>query len=399
MGPKIHFTLCHRIDVMGNSFNFSKTRIEALPPAPPGKRVEYHDVTVPSLLIRVTSNGVKTYYVRKRTGGADRYKLGRFPDLPLETARKMASQTLAEIASGKNPNEKKRFENSEPTLKALFENYLKGHARNRCTRVYDMEADFRRYLSDWSERKCSKISKVDAQERFNQVFEHNGPAAANHMLVLMRAVFNWNIRSGYINGENPWGHLKQFKIQSRERFLKPQEIAKFFAELENLKNTDVRDFVLISLYTGARRNNVLSMRWEEVDFDLKTWRIPRTKNGDWQIVPLTAEAQKVLEARKPSPKELGWVFPAKDSNNHLVELKRGWKTLLKAAELEDFRIHDLRRTLGSYMAMSNQSLKMIGAALGHKSSDATEIYARIANDALRSAMELAQENMLKNLTS
>lgn len=382
---------------MGNSLNFSKTRIEALPPAPPGKRVEYYDVTVPSLLIRVTAAGVKTYYVRKREGGADRFKIGRFPDLPLEIARKMASQALAEIAVGKDPGQRKRLAKAEPTLKDIFENYLKGHARNRCTRVYDMEADFRRYVSDWSNRTCSKISKVDTQDRFNEVFEKNGPAAANHMLVLMRAVFNWNIRVGYINGDNPWAHLKQFKIKSRERFLKPQEIAKFFAELEKLENKNVRDFVLISLYTGARRNNVLSMRWEEIDFNLKTWRIPRTKNGDWQIVPLTVEAEKVLESRKPCTEPLGWVFPSKDPNHHLVELKRGWKALLEAAELKDFRIHDLRRTLGSYMAMSNQSLKMISAALGHKSSDATEIYARIANDALRSSMELAQENMLKNL--
>jgi len=384
---------------MGNTLNFSKLRIEALPPAPPGKRVEYYDTAVPSLLIRVTSSGVKTFYVRKRKGGVDRYKIGSFPDLPLETARKMAALALAEIALGIDPGERQRLLKTEPTLKDIFENYLKGHARNRCTRVYDMEADFRRYVSDWSERPHSKISKVDTQERLNEVFENNGPAAANHMLVLLRAVYNWNIRAGYIKGDNPWGHLKQFKIQARERFLKPQEIAKFFEELEKLENKNVRDFVLLSLYTGARRNNVLSMRWEELDFDLKTWRIPRTKNGDWQIVPLTVEAQKVLEARMSGPKLQGWVFPSKQTGKHLVELKRGWKVLLKAAELQDFRIHDLRRTLGSYMAMSNQSLKMIGAALGHKSSDATEIYARIANDALRSSMEQAQENMLKNVKS
>lgn len=319
------------------------------------------------------------------------------PDLPLELARKKAAEVLAEIATGKDPSEKKRIEKSEPTLKAIFENYLNGHARKRCTRVYDMEADFRRYVNDWSDRKCSKITKMDAQERINEVFENNGPAAANHLLVLMRAVFNWNIRGGYIKGENPWDHIKQFRIKSRERFLKPQEVQKFFAELEKLENKSVRDFVLLSLYTGARRNNVLQMRWEELDFNLKTWKIPRTKNGDWQIVPLTAGALNVLEERKPSEKPLGWVFPGKDPEKHLIELKRGWSALLSACEIEDLRIHDLRRTLGSYMAMSNHSLKMIGAALGHKSSDATEIYARIANDALRLAMEQAQENMLSNL--
>lgn len=130
--------------------------------------------------------------------------------------------------------------------------------------------------------------------RLNEIHQKHGPAAANHILILMRAAYNWNITNGLISGENPWGHLKQFKIQSRERFLKPEEVTRLFAELDKMTNTTIRDFILLSLYTGARRSNVLAMKWSDVDLSMGTWKIPRTKNGEWQIVPLTESAKKVL---------------------------------------------------------------------------------------------------------
>jgi integrase len=378
---------------------FSKKKIDSLPIPPDGKRVDYYDEVQRDLILRITSNGSKSFYVRKyKSQGSDRFFLGKYPDLPVEAARKQAALVSARLAVGEDPNAAKQLKRSEPTVQQLFDNYMEGHAKQRCVRTYDMQADFRRYMLDWANKRYSSISRMATQAKLNQVHEKNGPAAANHMLVLMRAVFNWNIKTGIITGENPWGHLKQFKIQSRERFLKPDEVKSLFEQLEKTPHHHVRDFVLLCLYTGARRMNVLSMRWSEIDLKMGTWKIPRTKNGDWQIVPLTEKAIGVLRSR-PAQEDSDWVFPGKDPSRHLVEPKRGWYAILDAAGIENFRLHDLRRTLGSYMAMSNQSLKMIGSALGHRSSSATEIYARIANDSLRSAMQQAQENMLKPLDS
>src|SRR5262249_17880665 len=88
-----------------------------------------------------------------------------------------------------------------------------------------------------------------------------------------------------------------------------------------------------------------------------------------------------------------WVFPGQKPGTHLQEPKATWRKVVKLANLSDLRMHDLRRTLGSYMAMSNQSLQIIGKALGHKSHTSTQIYPRLANDPVRQAMEKAQTDM------
>jgi integrase len=154
----------------------------------------------------------------------------------------------------------------------------------------------------------------------------------------------------------------------------------------------VRDYVYLSLFTGARQANVLAMRWDQIDFGLGIWTIPRTKSGDSHTIPLTSSALEILSMRRQSAKG-EWVFSGDGKTGHLVEPKKGWRALLKEAGIKDLRMHDLRRTLGSYMAMGNQSLHMIGKALGHKSPTATQIYSRLAYDPLRQAMEKAQSDM------
>ena len=255
-----------------------------------------------------------------------------------------------------------------------------------------MEQDFRRYLHDWKNRKLSSVKRTDVQTRINSIKTEHGPATANHVIILMKAAMNWNIKNGAFKGDNPWSDVKQFKVKSRERFLTPDELKRFFNALQQCEDSRLRDYVLLSLYTGARRMNVLSMRWDQVNLELGLWTIPMTKNGDSQTVPLTQSVIKLLETRRSFVKG-EWVLPGKTATNHLVEPKRPWYKLLEAAQIDDFRLHDLRRTLGSYMAMGNHSLQVIGKALGHKSSAATEIYSRLSNQSVRQAMEAAQSDI------
>ncbi|MBX9667074.1 MAG: tyrosine-type recombinase/integrase [Candidatus Obscuribacterales bacterium] len=92
-----------------------------------------------------------------------------------------------------------------------------------------------------------------------------------------------------------------------------------------------------------------------------------------------------------------WVFPSKSATGHVVEPKTAWRKFMKRTGLQDLRMHDLRRTLGSYMAMNNQSLQIIGKVLGHKSPTATQIYSRLSFDPLKQAMEAAQASMARNV--
>jgi integrase len=154
----------------------------------------------------------------------------------------------------------------------------------------------------------------------------------------------------------------------------------------------MRDFFLMSLMTGARRSNVQEMAWDDVNFERAEWRVKQTKTTP-QTIPLTQDAMRILKTRKPS-KPVGFVFPGRGTTGHLVEPKGAWKRILKRAEIADLKIHDLRRTLGSWQAATGANLSVIGKTLHHKSVSTTAIYARLSLDPVRSAMETAGAAML-----
>jgi len=381
------------IDNSNNRISFTKKALENLPLPADGKRAYFWDTQIRGLSLDVTSKGSKTFYIR-RTVNYKRQQvlIGSFPALSIEQARAKALELANQIAMGEDLAERKQLRAKELTLGELFEEYLREHARVKCLAAKEIEAVFRRYLSDWKGRKLSTIRVSEVQARMNYIGRENGQTAANHTLTYAKAAINWCLKNGITKASNPWLSISKFKLNSRKRFLKPEEMKRFFSALQSMSNTEVRDYVLLSLFTGARQANVLSMRWDQIDMELGIWTISRTKSGDSQIVPLTVNAISLLMDRFDA-KQSEWVFPGPGKTGHLVEPKKAWYGLLKAAEIPDLRMHDLRRTLGSYMAMGNQSLPTIGEALGHKSPSATQIYSQFANDPVRKAMQKAQNDM------
>jgi integrase len=137
------------------------------------------------------------------------------------------------------------------------------------------------------------------------------------------------------------------------------------------------------------------MRWDQIDLTRGEWRIPETKNGESQRVVLSSEAVQILTARGQHYGQSPWVFPSTGASGHLQDPKKGWQRLLQRAELQDVRIHDLRRTLGSWQAATGANGFVIGKSLGHKSMRATEIYARIDLDPVRHSVQTATKAMFE----
>src|SRR6185436_15897849 len=126
------------------------------------------------------------------------------------------------------------------------------------------------------------------------------------------------------------------------------EMPRFFRALAEEKNETLRDFVLISLFTGARQGNILTMEWEQVDLSTATWYIPETKNGTPQFVALAPEAVSILRERKSGAGVLSrFVFEGAGKTGHFTAPKYNWYRLIKRAGISNLRMHDLRRTLGS----------------------------------------------------
>ncbi len=136
------------------------------------------------------------------------------------------------------------------------------------------------------------------------------------------------------------------------------------------------------------------MRWEDVNLDGACWRIPHTKNDEPLLVHLPDKAVEILRRRQSEADGSPWVFATWSKSGHLEEPKTAWKRIIKRAGLTDIRIHDLRRTLGSWQALAGVSLPIIGASLGHKSLKATQVYARLTRTPIVDAVNGATTAML-----
>ncbi|AGI73760.1 putative integrase [Octadecabacter arcticus 238] len=373
--------------------NFTKAALTGAAPAAKGKRDYYYDGKEKGLVLAVTPAGGKSFYLYKRIDGRpERLLLGKFPDLTVENARKLAASAKGEIAMGENPQKAKRSIRDEMTFGALFTEYLEKHSKvHKRSWAYD-EREVNKFLKHWFKRKISSIEKPEVERLHAKVGKENGLYQANRLLERIRSIFSKATDWGW-NGVNPATGIKKYREKSRDRFLQPEELPRFFEALSNEPNEVARDFFMISLLAGARKSNTLAMRWDEISFHGETWRIARTKNDDPQIVHLSPQAMEILKERKLhslSP----WVFPGDGASGHLADPKKAWMRILKEAGIADLRIHDLRRTLGSWQAATGANSYIIGKSLGHRSQQSTAVYARLNLDPVRDSVNKATDAML-----
>ena len=297
--------------------SFTKPKLAGLksPEPKPGSQTiydTYHDNKEAGLVLLVTSGGSKTFYLSKKINGwPERIKLGRFPDLSVENARKGAAQQKGQIASGINPNAERKKLRADMTLGGLFHDYIERYSKkHKRSWKYD-EREINKFLSHWFRFKLSDITKQEIQRLHEKIRDKNGLYQANRLLERLRAMYNKAIEWGW-QGQNPASGIKKFKEKSRDRFVQTDELPRLFVALENEENEVIRDYIMLSLLTGARKSNVLAMRWDEINFNRAEWRIPETKNGEPVTVPLMAQAIEILQRRRRGT-NLEWVLPSKGS--------------------------------------------------------------------------------------
>lgn len=280
------------------------------------------------------------------------------------------------------------------TLGELFQLYVERHLKTRTKRPDNGQYFFARYCQQWSEVPINRISRAAVQIWIDGIGADYGPSAANRAINTMSAAINWGIRRGYVTLlENPCKGVERFETQSRRRFLLPEEMQRFRDALE-VEGPLMRDFFWLCLLTGARKTNVLRMRWEHVDLDLGLWMIPAAefKNGSDHTIPLSAAALAVLSRRKGD--DATWVFPGRRKGRPLAEPKRAWGRLMERSRLRNLTIHDLRRTVGSYLAIQGTDVVLIAKTLGHKDLRSTQVYTHLNVQPVRAALDSIQHRWL-----
>ncbi|MDX1945236.1 MAG: site-specific integrase [Pirellulaceae bacterium] len=386
------------------TLNFTKVGIDGLDP-PEGSREYHYDEQVRGLAICVTPAGTKTFYVVRRIPSLDGRpskvefcKIGPWPTYTVEMARDEAARINGKVADGINPNDKRRAARQAPTFRAVFDEFINLPTRTKAKRpksaatVKGYRQQFELYLAPWHTRQLSTVTRPDVEKLHNELSKAHGIYTANRVLALVKAIFNAAIDLEWF-AANPAARVPAFEEQSRDRFLQADEFPKFWAALEAEPSEKIRDFVKLALFTGQRRSNVLAMKWADLNLERAVWTIPQTKTGRHDV-PLTAEALDVLRRRYEARGESEWVFPAHHGGGPLKDPMRQWRDILTRAGIDNLRIHDLRRTMGSWQTMTGSSRPVVGKLMGHSREETTAIYGRLDMATVRDSAATATAAML-----
>ena len=346
-------------------------------PCPASGRKSYYDSKCTSLVLIVTATGAKSFY---RAGRPSRVFIGTVKQgWNVENARKKCDIIVGEIAKGRDPVRIRRRKKRERTLGQLWEWYIEEYSKKK-KRTWKMDIGiWNDGLIAWADRKLSSIKREHVIERLNALITTRGASHARHQMILLNSMFTQAKKNGWVR-RRPGRGISLPRCNVRNRYLTPDELPTFFEKLK-LRRQDVQDCVHVALFTGARRDNCMSMAFSEIAN--KTWTIPavKAKEGKAIRIPLIDEVMDILNRRKKeADSDCDWVFPSKTAKSgHITSFNREWNKLMadckKACGLEDFRFHDLRHTHATYQAGEGFSLEIIGAGLGHGDRESTQIYA------------------------
>jgi len=188
------------------------------------------------------------------------------------------------------------------------------------------------------------------------------------------------------NHPNPCRMVDKFEEKSRDVFMPMEAVPRLMEVLETEPNVYIRSAILLFLYTGMRKTELLTIRWENVDLQRGEIRLPETKSGETQYIPLNNPA---LELMKNITRIQGnpYVFASSIEGKRLWEINRPWRRIRHEAGMDGITIHDLRRSVGLWLAESGESLYLISKILRHSDVKTTEIYARMTEDPKKKVMD------------
>ena len=411
-----------------------------------GRRYVY-DTISSSLAVLVTESGTKSFYVVKKHRGVQlRQYLGTVSALPLEYARNLAAQKVASFLAGSTPEELSARFSSIPapaplalpssdlivsyqvlpggstaptgtlpllpcvpapdlpeeqtlTLRQLLDEYLEyaEEHRRECT-VRGYRYMMERHLKPWAgERTLISLRRREVTAFHKTMGRAHGHFQANRMIAILRASINRAIREHELNLHNPAIAITFYRELRRSRRLFIEELPAFFQALEDEPNRSLRDFLLVALFTGARKSNLMHMRWEHLSIERGIWIIPaeESKSNTELPVVLVERVRQILRVRRAQATS-PWVFPGRYPYKPMTNPNVGWIRILERSGLKGLRMHDLRRSLASFQIDTGTPLEVIQKTLGHESKTTTEIYARLAMEPVRLSLERATEEMLRS---
>jgi integrase len=191
---------------------------------------------------------------------------------------------------------------------------------------------------------------------------------------------------------NPVKDVKNLVDDNKiERYLTQAQMQTLMQEVSKSEIQMREHIVLFSIYTGARKREVLDAKWQDIDWALKSWRIPKTKSGKIRHIPLSTGAMQLLEKLRRAvvtPDPLAYIFASPKTGKAYVSFYYSWDAARKRAGLPDLRVHDLRHSFASFLVNAGRSLYEVQELLGHADIRTTSRYAHLSRERLIAAVEV-----------
>lgn len=378
---------------MTQKINFTQDRIINLAlPTVNKDRGDYYDTGCPKLMCRVTQAGVKSFVVNKKTsdGKFKRITLGRFPDISVSEARKMAQAVLTDLAQGINPTEEKRkMKLKGITLAELMTNYLdQKKDKLKASTAEDYQEKLEQGFSDWLNKPVTEITRDMVATR-HKTLGGNATTKDNKMRVL-RLLMRYALALKIID-ESPTDALKDIGLWSkptrRNRIIPSEKLAEWYNAVLSLPNKKAKVYLLMLLYTGIRADEAITLKWADVDFadDAITFRDTKNKSDFTTYIP---------KALKPYLRELQgltgktpFAFASSSTDGCMDIPRKPIMQIIKNTGIE-FSSHDLRRTFSTIAEVVLLPESIIKRLLNHTTdNNVTTGYIRTEADTLRQAVE------------
>ncbi|UDQ97777.1 site-specific integrase [Lentisphaerota bacterium WC36G] len=357
-------------------------------PNPEKGKIVFKDHSEKYLQIYIQKTTRTWYYVRRYQGKTHFIKLGEYPAVKLQKARLLAQKQSAEIVDtgiiGKT--------NSLLTFEKLKKHYIEHQKKTGKKSWKDNQSLLNNHWGFLDRYGLDMIRKKHIKDWYDKN-SIGHVAGANRSVKILKACFNYAIKNLDLDVVNPASNIILKEEKPRERFLHPHELPKFFKALDELEKnynygTIYKKLFLILLFTGQRKSNVLNMKWENIMLEQKIWFKPSStqKNNEPHAIPLIPQALEILiELAKNKTTEFVFINPR--TKKPFDNVKKAWKYVCTVGEFNNLRVHDLRRTCGSLMAINGVDLQVIQKALGHKSITTTnKTYAHLIVNPIRAGL-------------
>jgi integrase len=381
---------------MADKRHLTDAIVRRLPTPVKGKEITL-DAEVTGFGVRVTAAGHRAFVLRYTTrAGRERvFTIGDATVWRCTIARAKAKDLRRAIEDGGDPLADIEDERAAPTVAELCDRFEAEHLpRKRESTAGDYARMLRLYVRPALGRlKVADVRFEDIDRLHRKVTAADRPYRANRLAAILSKMFalaiRWRMRE-----DNPVRGIERNTEYLRRRYLSPDELARLIKALAEYPDQQTANIFRMLLLTGARRGEVLSMRWADLDLTAGIWSKPpsSTKQKEHHQVPLSAPVRQLLSeiraAQSAKHRVLGtYVFPGLGSSGHVVELKKAWRSVCRAAAITGLRIHDLRHSFASQLASGGASLPLIGALLGHSNPNTTARYAHLFDDPQRAAVE------------